>query len=244
LRITWDGDNRPYSEGVSQGVLYPENSPGVAWNGLISVTEKGDDSSSALYLDGQIYRNRNVPSNFSGTIVAYMYPDDFDIYNGVYLGRTGQPRPSFGLCYRSNEELHIVYGAVAAPSNDKYSSIGAEISPVSFSWDFTTVPVKIPGGKPSAHIVILLDQILPGVLTALETVLYGDDSTVPSIPSPDDLIELFESHSILRITDNGDGTWTATGPDTVITMIDSDTFDINWPSAVFIDASTYTVSSL
>jgi hypothetical protein len=244
VRITWDGDTRPYSEGVSQGVLYPENSPGVAWNGLISVNEKGDDSSSPLYIDGQTYRNRNVPSNHSGTIIAYMYPDEFDIYNGVSLSRTSQGRPSFGLCYRTNEELHLVYNAIAAPSNDKYSSIGAEISPVSFSWDFTTVPVKIPGGKPSSHLVILLDHILPGVLTDLETLLYGDDTTEPSLPDPQILIDMFESHTTLMITDNGDGTWTATGPDTVITMIDSDTFDINWPSANFIDADTYTIYSL
>lgn len=244
MRISWDGSNRPYDIGVSNGVLYPQNSPGVAWNGLTTVTEKGDDTTSGLYLDGIRYRSRNVPSAFSGTIVAFTYPDEFEPYNGNISGITAQPRQSFGFSYRSNRELHIVYNATAAPSNDQYSSINSSVTPISFSWSFTTVPVNIPAGRASAHLVVMLDYAQPGAVSDLEALLYGDDANDPSLPMPADVIAIFESYTTVTIVDNGDGTWTATGPDDVITMLSGTEFQINWPSAIFIDANTYTISSL
>jgi hypothetical protein len=69
---------------------------------------------------------------FGATIEAYMYPDEFaecdgsvEAATGVYLGQ--QARKAFGLCYRTTVgndlenndhayKLHIVYGALAAPS--------------------------------------------------------------------------------------------------------------------------------
>jgi hypothetical protein len=243
-RISWDGSDRPYDEGISQGMLYPQNSPGVAWNGLISVSEGGDPETTPLYMDGIRYRSRSVPDAFSGTINAFMYPDEFEPYNGNLGPVTGQPRDSFGLSYRSNRELHIVYNATAAPSSDSYSSINASPTPVSFSWAFTTVPVDIPGGRPSAHIVVMVDDAPAGALSDLEDLIYGDDANDPSLPMPVDVYALFESYATLTIVDNGDGTWTATGPDDAITMLDDTTFQIDWPSAIFLDSGTYTIYSL
>jgi hypothetical protein len=81
-------------------------------------------------------------------------------------------------------------------------------------------------------------------MEALEDVLYGTDDESPRLPSPEEVFEIFEENAILRIIDNGDGTWTAIGPDSAIEMLDSETFEITWPSAVYIDADTYTISSL
>ena len=219
MRVTWD-DVRPYSQGVKQGVLYPENSPGVAWNGLISVTEKGDDSPSSLYIDGQKIRNKATLSYFSGTISAFTYPDEFEPMIGLVSGISSQPKPSFGFCYRNNNEIHLVYNALASPSSDQFSSFSEQPSATVFSWDFTTQPVEIPGGRPSAHLVVLLDYSQPGAISSLEAILYGDADNDPSLPDPATVIDIFESNAVLRITDNGDGTWTATGPDNVITMVD------------------------
>jgi len=246
VRVTWDGSDRPYSLGVSKGMLYPDSdiSPGVPWNGLASVTEKGDASPTSLYLDGSRYKSQQASSVFSGVIGAFTYPDEFEPYNGFLDGATGQSRGSFGFCYRNNRELHLVYNAKAAPSSDRYLSMGDSTSTVTFSWVFTTLPVKFPGGKPGSHIVILTDKADPGALSALEDLLYGSADVDPYLPDPASVIEVFESHTVVRITDNGDGTWTATGPDSVITMLDSVTFDIDWPSAEFIDATTYRIYSL
>lgn len=245
MRIIWDDPlNRRYSSGISQGVLYPENSPGVPWNGLISVTETGDQSQTPRYFDGRKYSNRTVISPFEGTISAYTYPDEFEPYAGISAFFTEQARLPFGFSYRTNDEIHIVYNALTAPSKNVYSTSGAAIDPVAFEWSFTTLPVKIPGGKPSSHLVIMVDESQPDVLADIEALLYGDDENDPSLPTPDDILGLFESSATLQIIDNGDGTWTAIGPDTVITMLDSTTFQIDWPSAIFIDSTTYWISSL
>lgn len=243
-RISWDDQDRFYSQGVNSGVLYPKNSPGVPWNGLVSVVEKGDDSTSSLFVDGQRVRNRNVPSTFAGTISAFTYPDEFDPYIGMSGGVTAQSRPTFGFSWRNNREIHLVYNALAAPSENQYASTSGEINPITFQWDFTTLPVKIPGGKPTAHLVVMVDYTHAGAIEALENVIYGDSANDPSLPEPAVLFELFDAFATLVIVDNGDGTWTATGPDEVITMLDSNTFQIDWPSAIFINSTSYNIHTL
>lgn len=215
MRVTWDSD-QSYSLGVSNGVLYTENSPGVPWNGLVSVTDNGDDAPTALYLDGQKVADRSVPSTFAGTISAFMYPDEFDSCIGVVDGVSAQPRQPFSFSYRSNSELHLVYNALASAGSDDYSTLSESPTALAFSWEFTTLPIDIPAGRPSAHLVIMLDYAQPEAISALEDIIYGDDVNDASMPDPATILEIFESYTTLRITDNGDGTWTATGPDDVV----------------------------
>jgi hypothetical protein len=44
------------------------------------------------------------------------------------------------------------------------------------------------------------------------------------------------------VTDNGDDTFTITGPDILMQMINETTFQIESPYAFFTDADTYTIS--
>lgn len=215
MQIAWDQDSF-YSLGVHNGVLYPQNTPGVAWNGLVSVVEDGDSAPTALYIDGQKILDRSVPSAFAGTISAYTYPDEFEIYDGNVNGVTAQTRQTFGLSFMDNRELHLVYNALASPSGSSYTTIGDSPTLTTFSWDFTTTPVEIPAGRPSSHIVIMVDYAQAEALFALQNIIYGDDVNDPSLPDPATILEIFESYTTLRITDNGDGTWTATGPDSVV----------------------------
>jgi hypothetical protein len=215
MQIAWDQDSF-YSLGVHNGVFYPQNSPGVAWNGLVSVVENGDDAPTALYIDGQKVLDRSVPSAFAGTISAYTYPDEFEVYDGNVNGVTSQTRQSFGLSFMDNRELHLVYNALAAPSENSYASVGESPTLTTFSWDLTTLPIDIPAGRPSSHLVIMVDYAQAEALVALQNIIYGDDVNDPSLPDPATILEIFESYVTLRITDNGDGTWTATGPDDVV----------------------------
>lgn len=242
-QISWDTGSPVYFSGVSNGVLYPRNSPGVPWNGLISVTEKGDAKSTSLYIDGQLYRNRNVPDAFAGVISAYTYPDELEPYIGVVKGITAQPKKTVGLTFSDNRELHLVYNVLFGPSSDEYASMGDSVNPVAFSWDVTTLPANIPGGRPGAHIVIMVDYAHPEAVAALEAILYGDDANAPSMPSIQTVYDLFASYASMIITDNGDGTWTADGPDDAITLV-SDIFTIVWPSATYIDTDTYSIRTL
>jgi len=92
--------------------------------------------------------------------------------------------------------------------------------------------------------VISADVAYSSALSDLEDVLYGSATTDPRIPLPAEILSIFEENSILQIIDNGDGTWTAIGPSSAIIMLDSITFQIDWPSAVFIDANSYSIHSL
>jgi hypothetical protein len=245
MRITWDAiDDRPYSSGISQGVLYTENAPGVAWNGLISVTAIGEQAQEARYFDGRKYQNSSRSLPFAGVIAAYTYPDEFESCIGISGIFMEQLRKPFSFTYRVTNEIHVVYNALVIPSRREYASLSEEIRPAAFEWAFTTLPEKIPGGKPSSHFVIMVDEAKPAAITGIEALLYGDDENDPSLPSVTEVINVFESAATLRITDNGDGTWTAIGPDTVVTMIDDTTFSINWSTVVIIDSTTFSVSSL
>ena len=236
-RITWDDGPRPYSRGISNGVLYPQNSPGVPWNGLISVTEKGDDAPATQYLDGIPYNNHFPLDVFQGTLTAFTYPAEFEVYNGVDGGITAQQRPNFGLCYRDNRELHILYQASVGPSNDQYSSLADTPSPVAFAWPITTIPVVVPSARPTSHISVSLDLSGTAAMDLLEAALYGDDENDPYLPDVPAVIEMFESSTLVRITDNGDGTWTATGPDELV-FIDPDNFIFNAGDIAVVIADT------
>lgn len=236
-RITWDDGIRLYSRGIQNGVLYPQNSPGVPWNGLISVTEKGDDSPAVRYLDGVPYINHFPLDVFQGTLTAFTYPEEFEVYNGVDGGVTAQQRLAFGFSYRDNRELHIVYQATVGPSNDQYSSLGDTSSPVAFAWPITTIPVDVPGSRPTSHISVSLDLTGTVAMDLLEAALYGDDENDPYLPDVPAVIEMFESGTLVRIMDNGDGTWTATGPDELV-FIDPDNFIFNAGDIAVISANT------
>lgn len=249
-RITWDDGDRPYSRGVSQAVLYTDNASPVAWNGLISVLQKGDDAPAVQYLDGVPYNNHMPLSVFDGTLTAYTYPEEFEVCNGVDNGVTAQVRASFGLCYRDNQELHILYNASVAPSNDQYSSLSDSPNPVSFAWTVSTLPVDVPGSRPTSHLIISLALADTAAMALLEAALYGDDENDPYLPTVAQVLEMFESSTLVRITDNGDGTWTATGPDELVfidpvnfAFVAGDTFVITADTVVFISQGEYTISS-
>jgi hypothetical protein len=81
-------------------------------------------------------------------------------------------------------------------------------------------------------------------MEAVLNVLYGTDTESPRLPTPAELLNLFIDNALLKITDNGDGTWTAEGPDSIISALNADEFKIDWPSVVVLDEDTIQISSL
>lgn len=241
-RLDWaKSSDDIYESGVDRGVFYPDDGFGVVWNGLLWVAEKPTGATLTPYfIDGAKFLSEQSPEAFMATITAYMYPDALDSADGSI----------FGLSYRTmigSEEhykLHIVYNMLAAPSLESFNTLNATPDAMQFSWDATTVPVAIFDHRPSAHLIIDTRTAYAWVVSALEDMLYGTDSLAPYLPDIDVVLALFEEGSILKITDNGDGTWTADGPDEAVYMTDATVFEINWPSAVPIDAISYTVRSL
>lgn len=226
-KLVWDKTGeRFYETGVKQGVLYPQASggtypKGVAWNGLTAVTESPSGAeASPLYADDIKYLNLMSAEEFGATIEAYTYPDEFaqcdgsaEIATGVMAGQ--QSRKAFGLCYRTilgndvanndyGYKLHIIYGALAAPSEKGYSTVNDSPDAITFSWEVTTTPVNVSGFKPTASITIDSTKADADKLAALEVILYGKDATTesandgvdPRLPLPDEIAELMANAKV------------------------------------------------
>lgn len=234
-KLTWD-TVRPYDMGLSHGVLYSPGKPGEAWNGLVSLVENEADSvTRPLYLDGFRVISRQKEGRFAGTIGAFTYPDSF--YDDVLTQKRSRP---FGLSYRTETKLHILYNVLVSPSPSANEQRETGI----FSWPFTTRPIQMPEGQRSAHLVIDTSIAYSWTVTALEEILYGSSAEDARLPDPTEVLAIFEDNSILQVIDHGDGSFTVTGPDDAITMLDETTFQITWPSATYLDAETYTIHSL
>lgn len=260
-RLSWgEPGTRLYETGIDRGVFYPRDGVGVPWNGLIAVSEapSGSDIISGHY-DGEKFRQQRTSDSFSAEIKAYTYPKEMEEYDGNAvlfdggLKSSSNKRKIFNLSYRTlvgnddgNESsylVHLVYNAILTPSDKSFISAGSNTEAIPFSWKLDTVPNFLPTGEASAHLIVNPRIAYPWAVNALEDILYGTSDTDPSFPSMTEVIELFENASILRITDNGDGTWTADGPDEAFNIV-GDYFEITWPSAVYIDTVTYKISSL
>lgn len=214
--LTWDvAGERLYETGVKNGVLYPQDTDGsyplgVAWNGLTSITESPSGAeASPIYADDVKYLNLVSAEEFGATIEAYMYPDEWaecdgsaELATGVIAGQ--QARKAFGLCYRTTlgndvdnndygYKLHLIYGALAAPSEKAYSTINDSPEAITFSWEVKTVPVAVTGLKPTASITIDSTKADETALALLEDILYGTAGTDPYLPLPDAINALFES---------------------------------------------------
>jgi hypothetical protein len=213
MELTWDNvGERRYETGVDRGVLYlPDGSgdynEGHAWNGLTTVTESPSGAeSNPQYADNVKYLNLVSAEEFGATIEAFTYPDEFGQCDGtaepepgIYLGQQG--RRVFGLSYRTRVgndldgtdhgyKLHLVYGALAAPSEKAYATINDSPEAITFSWEVTTTPVAVDGYKPTALLTIDSTKVDAAALTDLEEILYGTEADDPRLPLPDEVITL------------------------------------------------------
>lgn len=191
---------------------------GVGWNGVTKVSESPDGGDTTqIYANNGIYLNLVAKENFKGSISAYTYPKAWEACDGSAsilstpsegpaapvkgLRVTGQQRCPFGLAYRTligndtkgtdfGYEIHLVYNATAGVSSLDYQTVNDSPEALELSWDFSTLPVDVPGAKPSAHLVISSIECPADKLKALETKLYGTDSTDPALPLPNEVIAL------------------------------------------------------
>jgi hypothetical protein len=227
-KILWDEVGaRTFETGIDRGVLYRRTpltgifDKGYAWNGLTTVTESpSGGEATPMYADNIKYLNLVSVEDFGGTIESYTYPDEFmfcdgtlELAPGVFVGQ--QARETFGLCYRTKigndvdgqdagYKLHLVYNALATPSERAFSTVNESPEAMPFSWEFTTTAVEIGtiGGityRPTALVTINSLTVDPADLAALEVILYGVAATTdpvaaavePRLPFPAELVTLF-----------------------------------------------------
>lgn len=222
-KLIWDAAvDKKYETGVSKGILFVMDSTtglygdGVAWNGLVTVTESPSGAeANAKYADNIKYANMISNEEFGATIEAYTYPDEFavcdgsaEIATGVLIGQ--QKRSTFAMAYETvlgneaegNEygrKIHLVYGAKAAPSEKAFGSINESPELITFSWELTTTPIPVTGFRPTANIVIDTTKVDAGALAEFEELLYGKDATTDPVaaatksklPTPEEIIAIF-----------------------------------------------------
>ena len=189
---------------------------GVGWNGVTKISESPDGGdTTAIYANNGIYLNLVAKENFKGSITAYTYPKEWEACDGSAsvlssnggatgvkgLRVTGQTRTPFGLAYRTligndtagteyGYEIHLVYNATAGVSSQDYQTVNDSPEALELSWDFSTLPIDVPGAKPSAHLVISSLTAEADKLKKLEAKLYGSESTGAALPSPQEVITI------------------------------------------------------
>lgn len=231
MRLNWDQvGERLYETGVDHGVLYLPDDNGVydeghAWNGLVTVTESPSGADATpLYADNMKYLNLVSTEMFGGTIEAYTYPDEFSACDGTASPTDGvavgqQHRRQFGLAYRTQlgndvegsdhgYKLHLVYGALAAPSEKAFGTINDTPDAITFSWAITTTPVNVPGTnpatgksyKPTATLIIDSTKVDEDALVLLEDLLYGTAGGDARLPLPAEVLGLFTGTTTMATT--------------------------------------------
>ena len=213
-KLVWDAvGERTYETGIKNGVLYPQIGDGsypigVAWNGLTGVTESPSGAEpTPLYADDMKYINLLSEEEFGATIEAYTYPAEFALCDGTAELETGvsvgqQTRKTFGLAYKTTlgndvagsaygYKLHLIYAAIASPSEKGYQTINDSPEAITFSWEITTTPINVTGQKPTATLIIDSTKADPTKLAALELILFGDTAVDPELPTPDAIAAIF-----------------------------------------------------
>jgi hypothetical protein len=211
-RIDWTQvGQRYYETGIDRGVLFVDDNPGVPWVGLVNFNQnQSGGESSPRYLDGIKVSNRSSPEELEGTLEAFTFPTEFERCDGTYRAENGlrvsqQRRRPFHMVYRSKigndtvgldraYKLHLLYNLRAEPSDRSYHTLVDQSEPITFSWKVTSRAVPVEGFRPSAHFMVDSRDIPAELLTQLENLLYGTEEAEPSIPTPGELLFMFDSY--------------------------------------------------
>lgn len=258
--LVWDtvGD-RVFESGLDRGVLYLPDGSAVPWNGLTAVIEAFNKESSPVYYDGMKINELVTLGEFSATMKAVTYPDEFVEFEGLSKMRRGvfatDQRPkTFGLCYRTQvgndldgevvgHKIHILYNVMAVPNQKTYASVAASPSLVEFEWQISAVPEDVPGIRPTAHFVIDSTNIDPWLLEDIEQILYGNDTALATLIPMSDLVNFINTWFRVEIIDNGDGTWTAISKrDGFISFGSDQSFLIQHVNAIYLNDYTFVIS--
>lgn len=258
--LIWDAiGDRTYETGVDRGVLYLPDGTAIPWNGLTAVIEAFDKESSPVYYDGMKISELVSFGDFSGSMKALTYPEEFASIEGLGQARPGvfygdQPSKAFGLCYRTQvgndvdgeaagHKVHILFNVVALPNDKSYVTTSTDPSPVEFEWSIKAVPEEVPGFRHTAHIILDTRYVDPWLLEELESILYGSSNADAALIPMQDLVTYVAEWYRIKIIDNGDGTWTAISQrEGLIEFGLNDFFEIFGANAIYLNEYTFVIS--
>lgn len=257
-RLLWGrAGERTFERGLNRGVLYLSDNSGVVWNGLTAVDEDlSDDTTNPLYFDGTKYHDDQTTGDYSATLKAFAYPDQFVEYEGeVSIGQglstEYQMVKTFGLSYKTligndlvgddyGYKIHLVWNLTATPEGVTEQTEAGQVILTDFSWGIFAVPTTLAGYLPTAHVILDSTLLDPHLLADVERILYGTDEEEARLPSLEELSEFILNWvPDITIVDNGDGTWSAIGSEEFIIMLNPTTFQLNGVTGAYLDADTY-----
>lgn len=194
-----------------------------AWNGLSKVASKpsGADASD-FYADNVLYGSLRAAEKYGFSIEAYTYPRAFRVCNGARVSNgivVGmQNRKPFDFCWRTlvgNDEdgldhgyvIHFAYNATVSPSEKESPTVGESADVSAFTWEANCIPTPVVDSngaaildefgkaiKPTAYLEIPSNEVDATKLAALEAIIYGSENTASRIPTPGEIIQLFQSN--------------------------------------------------
>lgn len=210
--LVWDAvGEKTFETGVKKGVLFVMNDDGtyqngVAWNGLIGVTESNSGAEeTALWADDIKYASMRSAEEFSATIEAYNYPKEFKVCDGSLSVVPGldfgqQSRKRFGFSYVTTEgndvsgtdynyKIHIIYNAYAAPSEKSYQTINDSPDAITHSWEVNTLPIAVTNHKPTSHLIFNVNPLVmnKNAVKEVEKILYGSTEAASRILMPEEI---------------------------------------------------------
>lgn len=211
-KLFWDQTTEKlYETGIEQVALYKQVEgaypQGVAWNGItaLNLTPSGAEP-TPLYANNRKYLTLMSVEELGGTIEAYTYPEEWEECDGsaeavagVYIGQ--QTRATFGLVGKTligndtegtkhGYKLHLVYGCLASPAEESHTTVNDSPEAVTFSWEFSTTPVDVPGFAATSYLCIDSTKVDAEKLAALEAKLYGSESESAMLPLPAEVLTL------------------------------------------------------
>lgn len=258
--LAWDNvGEKQYETGIDKGVLYLADGSAVPWNGLVSVVEHIDRTTTPIYYDGRKVSDITEAGSFSASMKAVTYPDEFIEFEGSLMLMPGvyiadQEAKRFNLSYRTRigndlngsnvgYKIHVLYNLIAIPSDKTFLTETANAQFTEFEWKISAVPEDIPGFRPTAHIVINSLEFNPLFLAELELILYGDSSTPAKLIPLSALITRIRESHLVTITDNGDGTWSASSVVAgYVNLTTIDTFELDNVNVVYPNINTFNIS--
>jgi hypothetical protein len=218
--IIWDEvGKRFYETGVNKGVFYDYDGYGVAWNGLTSIEENTSREVQPVYFDGLKFNDIVTIGDFSATLRAFTYPDEFLPYEGVLQEQegvliTGQAGSRFGLSYQTRigndvdstdlgYKLHLLYNLTANPVQKTFNTMSLETEPAEFEWTITAIPEFVENFRPTAHVIFDSRNIDPYLLADLESILYGSAYEDPRLPPLKGFHSYIQEWQLARMNEKG-----------------------------------------
>lgn len=202
VALTW---NKPFDvkfdAGIDRGVVYPKDSPGVAWRGLTNLEEdyEGGERES-IVLDSIKAMEYVAERSFSANVTAFSIPRELDhclgnkeLAPGIILTRQASEQFGFSYRHKTSEDsyrIHLVYNVLAKMTGSGHTTTGSDTSLTQKSLRLTATPLEYPLMRPTAHFIADSRVMDPRALVILESYLYGEDGFDPILPPPVQLVDM------------------------------------------------------